>query len=64
MARRILLIDDEEVLARNIKRYLDRRGFDTVIAVTGRDGLQRFAKGGIDLVLLDINLPDVHGLMY
>ena len=62
MARRILLIDDEEVLARNIKRYLDRRGFDTVIAVTGRDGLQRFAEGGIDLVVLDINLPDVHGV--
>ena len=61
MARRILVIDDEEVLARNIKRYLDRRGFDTAIAVTGRDGLQRFAKGEIDLVLLDINLPDVHG---
>ena len=61
MARRILVIDDEEVLARNIKRYLDRFGFDTVIAVTGRDGLQCFAQGDIDLVLLDINLPDVHG---
>ena len=62
MGRRILLIDDEEVLAKNIKRYLDKRGFDTVIATTGSDGLQGFAKLVIDLVLLDINLPDVHGL--
>ena len=61
MVRRILLIDDEEVLAKNIKRYLDRHGFDTVIAATGREGLQRFAQGDIHLVLLDINLPDVHG---
>ena len=61
MLRRILVIDDEEVLAKNIKRYLDRHGFDTVIAATGREGLQRFAQGDIHLVLLDINLPDVHG---
>jgi two-component system response regulator HydG len=62
MGRRILLIDDEEVLAKNIKRYLEKRGFDTVIATTGSDGLQGFAKLVVDLVLLDINLPDVHGL--
>jgi two-component system response regulator AtoC len=62
MPHGILLIEDEEILASNIKRYLERRGYEIVTAGTAREGLALFDQGEIDLVLLDLNLPDLHGL--
>jgi two-component system response regulator AtoC len=62
MGQGILLIEDEEVLAGNIKRYLDRRGYEVVTAGTAAEGIRLFDQGDIDLVLLDLNLPDLHGL--
>ncbi|MBM6583542.1 sigma-54-dependent Fis family transcriptional regulator [Microvirga sp. BT689] len=62
MGQGILLIEDEEILASNIKRYLDRRGYEVVAAGTAHEGIRLFEKGEIDLVLLDLNLPDLHGL--
>lgn len=62
MARGILLIEDEEILAKNIKRYLDRRGYEVLIAGTASDGIRLFNQSEVDLVLLDLNLPDLHGL--
>jgi len=62
MARGILLIEDEEVLAKNIKRYLERHGYDTIVAGTAAEGIRLFDQSDLDLVLLDLNLPDLHGL--
>src|SRR5262245_38274809 len=62
MARGILLIEDEEILAKNIKRYLERRGYDILIAGTAAEGIRLFSQSELDLVLLDLNLPDLHGL--
>ena len=62
MGHGILLIEDEEVLAKNIKRYLDRRGYEVMTAATGKAGIELLSSGDVDLVLLDINLPDIHGL--
>src|SRR5262245_18278513 len=62
MSRGILLIEDEEILAKNIKRYLERRGYDILIAGTAAEGIRLFNEAVLDLVLLDLNLPDLHGL--
>ncbi|MGB8398828.1 sigma-54-dependent transcriptional regulator [Bradyrhizobium sp.] len=62
MTSGILLIEDEEVLAKNIKRYLERHGYETIIAGTAADGVRLFSESEVDLVLLDLNLPDLHGL--
>jgi DNA-binding NtrC family response regulator len=58
----ILLIEDEEILAKNIKRYFERRGYEVLIAGTAADGIRIFNQSELDLVLLDLNLPDLHGL--
>jgi two-component system response regulator AtoC len=62
MTSGILLIEDEEVLAKNIKRYLERHGYETIIAGTAADGVRLFKESEVDLVVLDLNLPDLHGL--
>jgi len=62
MARGILLIEDEHVLAKNIKRYLERHGYETLVAETAAEGVRLFDQSELDLVLLDLNLPDRHGI--
>src|SRR5262245_14344305 len=62
MARGILLIEDEETLAKYIKRYLERRGYEVLIAGTATEGIRLFNQSELDLVLLDLNLPDLPGL--
>lgn len=62
MARGILLVEDEVVLAKNIKRYLERHGYDAIVAGTAAEGLRLFDQSDLDMVLLDLHLPDLHGL--
>ncbi|WP_194727240.1 sigma-54-dependent transcriptional regulator [Noviherbaspirillum malthae] len=58
----ILIIEDHQVLARNIMTYLKRRGYETMIAPTGELGLAQLASFEPDVVLLDYHLPESNGL--
>ena len=57
----VLLIDDDEELCTMLTRYLGREGFDLQAVHTGREGLERAAGGGFDIVLLDVMLPEIQG---
>ncbi len=57
----ILVIDDEEILQDVLTSLLQREGFNTFNAKTGQEGLDVLAKQEIDLVLLDLMLPDLSG---
>ena len=58
----ILVVDDEPNIARLIRMYLDREGFETVVAMSGAEALARVASYRPALVILDIMLPDIDGL--
>lgn len=58
----ILVVDDEPNIARLIRMYLDREGFETVTAGSGSEALERIARNKPALVILDIMLPDIDGL--
>ncbi|OYT87626.1 MAG: sigma-54-dependent Fis family transcriptional regulator [Burkholderiales bacterium PBB6] len=62
MSRAILIIDDEEALARNLSIYLERQGYDTRVAGSAEAGLSQLAEFKPDVVLLDHNLPGITGL--
>jgi two-component sensor histidine kinase len=58
----LLYIDDDEALARLVDRGMTRLGFRVVHASSGTEGLERLAKGGIDVVALDQYMPGLDGL--
>jgi two-component system, OmpR family, response regulator TrcR len=59
---RVLLVDDEPALTNLVKMALHYEGWDVDIAHNGRDAIAKFDKGGPDVLVLDIMLPDVDGL--
>ena len=59
---RILLVEDEESYRDPLTYQLTREGYDVVAAATGPEGLEVFARGGVDLVLLDVMLPGMSGV--
>jgi DNA-binding response OmpR family regulator len=58
----VLLIEDHERLAHDVKRYLELDGYDVEIALDGLTGLERATQEPWSLVLLDLNLPGLDGL--
>jgi len=62
MAERILLVEDEEKLARMVELELNYEGYEVEKALDGRKGLELALGGGFDLVLLDIMLPQLSGM--
>ena len=59
---RILICDDEKDIVSALKIYLTAEGFATEEAYSGRQALEILAKTEIDLVLMDIMMPDTDGL--
>jgi DNA-binding NtrC family response regulator len=62
MAHGVLIIEDETVLAKNIRLYLERSGFDARAAASPEDGMQQIREFRPDIIVLDYQLPGRNGL--
>src|SRR5690348_14880991 len=58
---RILIIEDDPQSARLATRVLEREGHEVTHTSEGLAGLKIASQGGVDLILLDLNLPDISG---
>lgn len=58
----ILIIEDEQTLARVLQSYLEREGFQVITANRGDTGYDMILTRDVDLVLLDLNLPGMDGM--
>jgi DNA-binding response OmpR family regulator len=59
---RILLVDDEQAIQTLLTYPLRKDGYEVVSARDGREALDRFAEGGVDLVVLDVMMPQLDGI--
>lgn len=59
---KILIVEDEEKIARFIELELVHEGYEILKTNNGRTGLEIAEKGEVDLVILDIMLPELNGL--
>lgn len=62
MKKKILLVEDDTFMAELLAQELARAGFETSLAKSGKEAIQKFREAAPDLVLLDILLPDVNGV--
>jgi len=61
MAKKILIVDDEEDLAFSIARRLASAGYEAICAEDGAEGLRRAQTEAPDLIILDLMLPKMDG---
>jgi len=58
---KILLVEDNEMNRDMLSRRLQRRGYEVVVAVDGRQGIAMAASEAPALILMDMSLPEVDG---
>ncbi len=59
---KILIVDDDKDIVSALDIYLRGAGYDTALACNGQECLDLVAKGGVDLILMDVMMPKVDGL--
>jgi DNA-binding response OmpR family regulator len=58
---KILVVEDEIKLAMSLKRGLEEYGFQATVALDGASARKAVEFGEVNLILLDVNLPDING---
>lgn len=61
-AKRILVVDDEELVLRSLRRILIASGYEAQVAASGSEGLDLARQNPPDLILLDLSMPGMDGL--
>ena len=61
MSKKILIVDDDQLISLTLKRLLELRGYQIVIAADGEEGLEKTNSAAPDLIILDLMLPKLSG---
>lgn len=62
MAQRILVVEDEKQISKILKLELEYEGYEVIVAYDGKSGLQAALDEKVDLILLDVMLPEMNGI--
>lgn len=62
MHKTILIVEDDKLIREGLARTLKEKGFTTLLAANGKEGLQVAQENDIDLVVTDVIMPEVDGL--
>lgn len=60
-SKTVLVVDDEPNIIEPVAAYLEKQGYKVLTAQRGQDALTLVKHGGVDIVLLDLMLPDISG---
>jgi DNA-binding response OmpR family regulator len=59
---KILLVEDNDLIIRALKHYLDKEGYAVTVASNGREGIDILSKQSFDVVVTDLMMPFANGL--
>lgn len=62
MPKKILIIDDEELIIKSLAKLLDKNGFEVFVAKKGDDALVMCEAESFDLIISDIKMPGMNGI--
>lgn len=62
--KRILVVDDEENARVALSKILSREGYDVVSACNGTEALANLRSKDVDLIITDLNMPEMNGLTF
>jgi len=60
--KKILVADDDLSIRTVLKEALQEEGYEVIAVGSGKEALTIAREGGLDLIILDIKMPDVHGI--
>jgi two-component system chemotaxis response regulator CheY len=60
--KRILAVDDSTSIRQMVNFTLGKAGYEVVEAVDGKDGLSKVSEGKFDLIITDLNMPNLDGI--
>lgn len=64
MARTVLIIDDSMSMRQLVAFSLKDAGYDVVAAINGKDALDKLDDSKIDMVITDLNMPEMNGIEF
>ncbi|KPL13998.1 Fis family transcriptional regulator [candidate division WOR_3 bacterium SM1_77] len=62
MAESILIVDDEVLTLKNLKKALEKEGYEVLLADTGESGIEIYRKNRSNVALVDLMLPGIDGI--
>jgi two-component system, chemotaxis family, chemotaxis protein CheY len=62
MAKKVLVVDDSSAIRESVSYVLDQAGYGVVQAGDGLEGLEKLKEGGFDLIVTDVNMPNLDGI--
>ena len=62
MKKKILVIDDEQAICKMLEKFLSRKGYKAITALSGEEGIKKLKQEKPQVVLLDIKMPGIDGV--
>lgn len=62
MSKTVLVVDDSGTVRQQVTMALKQAGFETAEAADGQQGLSAITGGSVDMVICDVNMPNMNGL--
>lgn len=62
MTKQVMTVDDSATVRQVLRMTLEQEGYAVLEANDGKDALQKFPENGVDMVVTDLNMPNMDGI--
>jgi CheY-like chemotaxis protein len=62
MAKKILVIDDEELVTKSLLKLLNNEGYNATVVRSGGEAIEKVKESDFDLIICDVRMPEMDGI--